>query len=152
MTNPSDYQIRQAKESDQELIRALVRKSRINPLNLEWRRFSVVEIGTEMIACGQIKRHRDGSKELASIAVEEDWRLRGIASALIKQLLDGITDPVWLICQIDLVGFYTRFGFVERAESEDTPKHLRRAFRTVRLFKRLIPGIGGIAVMVREPG
>jgi N-acetylglutamate synthase-like GNAT family acetyltransferase len=151
MKNHFTHQIRKARETDQDTIRALVRQARVNPLNLDWRRFLVAEVEGEVIGCGQIKNHRDGSSELASIVVEENWRLKGIASALIIRLLDGITDPVWLICQIDLVGFYTRFGFVERADSEDTPKHLRRAFRMVRLFKRLIPGIGGIAVMVREP-
>jgi N-acetylglutamate synthase-like GNAT family acetyltransferase len=144
------YHIRPASEADQPHIHDIVRRARIKPFDLKWSRFLLAETEAgEVIGCGQIKNHRDGSRELASIAVEEAWRHRGIASELIEKLLVGVAEPVWLICQGRLVGFYERFGFAEKSPTEETPKHLRRAFRAARLFKRLIPGIGKIAIMVK---
>lgn len=144
------YQIRPASAADQPLIRDIIRQARIKPFDLDWSRFLLAETDAgEVIGCGQIKNHRDGSRELASIAVEEAWRHHGIASELIENLLAGVTEPVWLICQGRLVGFYERFGFSERSPTGETPNHLRRAYRAARLFTRLIPGIGKIAIMVK---
>jgi len=107
------FQIRHAKSGDQASIRSLIRKVGINPLGLDWRRFYVaVDQGDQIIGCGQIKFHKDGSRELASIAVDEKWRGRGIATSVIQQLLrEG--EGLWLVCRKGLVPFYERFGFKE---------------------------------------
>ena len=67
--------IRPATSADAPAIRALIRRVRINPTGLDWRRFLVAEGPEGMIlACGQIKPHGDGTFELASVAVDEAWR------------------------------------------------------------------------------
>ena len=40
----------------------------------------------EVIGCAQIKPHRDGSRELASLVVHPDYRGQGIARRMIQYL------------------------------------------------------------------
>jgi len=108
----SSYQLQAATLAQQDEIKALIRAARINPLGLDWRRFVVVPDGNgRVIGCGQIKPHRDGSWELASVVVAPTWRGQGVARAVIEHLLTGSPRPLWLTCVSPLVPFYTRFGF-----------------------------------------
>jgi GNAT superfamily N-acetyltransferase len=103
-----------------------------------------------LIGCGQIKPHRDGSRELASIAVQKGWRRQGIAAAIIQRLLADEPPPVWLTCMDRLVPFYEQFGFVEVKDGDG--RSLPRTFRFIRtIFKPIqklsrIPGY--LAIMV----
>jgi N-acetylglutamate synthase-like GNAT family acetyltransferase len=66
----NSYRIQTATSAQRGEIKALVRVARINPLGLDWRRFVVALAENEVvIGCGQLKPHRDGSWELASIVV-----------------------------------------------------------------------------------
>ena len=141
--NPAEtFFIRKAYAQDAQAIRALVRSVRINPLSLDWRRF-VVAIGHEqpegreqLIGCGQIKPHADGTRELASIAVKRGWRRRGVARAIIHHLMASQPGPLYLTCRARLGRFYESFGF-QRVESGDMPAYYRRITRITRLFKAL---------------
>ncbi|RPI82657.1 MAG: GNAT family N-acetyltransferase, partial [Chloroflexi bacterium] len=65
-----EYKIREASQRDFKYIKKLIYSVRINPIGLDWRRFIVAtDPEDSILACGQIKRHYDGSRELASIAV-----------------------------------------------------------------------------------
>jgi N-acetylglutamate synthase-like GNAT family acetyltransferase len=100
-----DFRLHAAVRADSAPIRRLIRAARINPTGLDWRRFTVAVEGTRrLIGCGQIKPHPDGSRELASLAVEETWRGQGVASALIKHLQEIFGPPLWLTCRPDRVG------------------------------------------------
>ncbi len=105
--------IRPARAEDSPHIRALIRIVRINPTGLDWRRFLVaLDPRGALIGCGQIKPHGDGSRELASIAVREEDRGRGVARALIEALLEQEQQrPLFLMCRARLSGLYARFGF-----------------------------------------
>ena len=142
---------RPAQASDEAAIKALIRAVNINPMGLKWQRFLVAldETG-QLIGCGQIKNHRDGSRELASIAVQKAWRRQGIAATIIQRLLAEAAPPVWLTCMDRLVPFYEPFGFVEvkGRNGRTIPLYFRLA-RT--LFKPIqwishIPGY--LAIMV----
>ena len=124
---------RPAQASDETAIKALIRAVNINPIGLKWPRFLVAidENGT-VIGCGQIKPHRGGSRELASLAVQKAWRRQGIAGAIIQQLLANESPPVWLTCMDRLVPFYEQFGFVEVVEGDG--RSLPRYFRLARAF------------------
>ena len=80
-----DFSLRPAAAEDLAAIKKLVRTARINPTGLKWDRFSVIEndLG-EVIACGQIKPHFDGSDELASLVVDPDYRGYGHARSLLE--------------------------------------------------------------------
>ena len=81
------FTLRPANAADFPAIKYLVRSARINPTGLKWSRFVVAEndLG-EVIGCGQIKPHKDGSYELASLVVEENYRGQGIARSLVAHL------------------------------------------------------------------
>jgi ribosomal protein S18 acetylase RimI-like enzyme len=64
------------------------------------------------LGCGQIKPHSDGSRELASIAVQVQARGQGLARAVIVELLAREkTRPIYLMCRARLVPLYVIFGF-----------------------------------------
>jgi N-acetylglutamate synthase-like GNAT family acetyltransferase len=56
------FNLRPATEEDIKTIRQLVRIGQINPTGLKWQRFIVAETPEgQVIGCGQIKSHSDGS-------------------------------------------------------------------------------------------
>ncbi len=142
------YRLRRAEPADARPIRRLIHAERLNPLGLDWRRFwlAVDEEG-RIIGCGQVKPHRDGSRELASIAVVSAWRGRGVASAIIRQLLAEHPPPLHLTCRAELVGFYARFGFAVAAHPAGLPPYFRRVAQISRWLGRLIPPLGRLRVM-----
>ena len=152
MTNTqSAVTYRPAQASDEAAIKALIRAVNINPIGLKWQRFMVaVDENGRLIGCGQIKPHRDGSRELASIAVQKEWRRQGIAANIIQQLLAGATPPLWLTCMNKLVPFYEQFGFVEVKGGNG--RTIPLYFRLARAFFKPIQWIGRIpgylAIMV----
>jgi len=112
------------------MIRLLIREARINILGLDWRHFCVAVDQHEcVIGCGQIKQHKDGWRELASIAVEKSWQGRGVASAIIRNLIRYENKDLWLMCGSSLVPFYDRFGFREVFEPLEMPLYFRRIQR-----------------------
>ena len=93
------YSIQTATKAHQSAIKALIRDAGINPMGLKWERFWVaVDAAGNLIGCGQVKPHRDGSRELASIAVAREWRRQGIARELIEMLVEQHPLPLWLTC------------------------------------------------------
>jgi N-acetylglutamate synthase-like GNAT family acetyltransferase len=128
--------LRQATQQNFPAIRKLIWKVGINPMGLDWRRF-LVAVGQQgqLIGCGQIKPHKDGSRELASIAVEEAWRRRGVARLIIERLLEGETGTLYLTCRGSLGPFYEKFGFQIVENSEKLPGY----FNTVMWFSRHTP-------------
>ena len=146
------YHLRPATEADFATIQALIHKVQINPTGLDWSRFvlAVTEQG-QIIGCGQVKPHKDGSLELASIAVEPEWRGKGIARAIIENLISANPNKrLFLTCRTSLQSLYERFGFRVSRPEEMTPyfRRLSRIANTVR-FLHLLPE--GILVMQREP-
>ena len=136
-----NYKLHLAEEKDAKAIRALIIKSRINPTGLDWQRFVLaVTDGDEIIGCGQIKPHRDGSLELASIAVTSAWRGNGVARAIIEYLLAAHQGALYLMCQSSLGPLYEKFGF-ETIQAEQMPKYFRRVSK-----------LAGLADLMRKQG
>ncbi len=122
----ADIIIRPATADDAAAIKALIRSVRINPMDLDWRRFFVASNADgELVACGQLKPHNDGTMELASIAVHPDYRGRGLARAIIEQLLSDSLRPLYLTCRSGLEPFYQKFGFRALA-ADELPPYFRR--------------------------
>ena len=129
------FTIRPAKREDAPRIRALIHAVQINPTGLSWRRFLVAVTGQDnLLGCGQIKPHNDGSRELASIAVREDVRGQGVARAVIEALLAEEPErPLYLMCRAQLNPFYIRFGF-QVIEPEEMPAYFKQISRAERIF------------------
>ena len=145
---------RLAQASDEAAIKALIRTVNINPMGLKWHRFivAVAENG-RLIGCGQIKPHRDGSRELASIAVQKAWRRQGVAGHIIQQLLAEEPPPVWLTCMDKLVPFYELFGFVEvvAGDGRSLPFYFRLATTFFKPIQRIM-GLPGYLAVMAWPG
>lgn len=141
--------LRKATEQDAPSIRQLIHKVGINPLALDWRRFLVaVNEQDQMIACGQIKPHAGGLRELASIAVEPAYQGQGIARMIIEQLLAETPLPVYLTCRRSLTPFYEQFDF-HLLKAQQMPPYYRRLWTLVQWIKRFNPRLEGMQVMLK---
>lgn len=120
------YSLSPALESDFPAITALIHATGINPLGLDWRRFVVAKTPAgELISCGQLKPHGDGTTELASIATVEAWRRKGVAGAIIVKLIAQAPRPLYLTCLSHNGPFYAKFDF-RVIEGDELPKYFRR--------------------------
>lgn len=103
--------IRPATEADRSVILRLMRPRDYNRINLQPTCFLVAEAAGEVIGIGQIKRHRDGTPELASLVVAPERRGEGIGHALVRALVARHQGPLYLFCLAALESFYTDLGF-----------------------------------------
>ncbi len=145
------YTLRPATASDDATIHAMIRRARLNPLGLDWRRFLVAEADGEIIGIGQMKTHGDDSRELASLAVIPTWQGRGVGRALVHALLDGDPGPIYLTCAVGLEGYYEQFGF-QMLDSTETP-YFRRLMALVGVLgagARLFGGDMRVSLMRRD--
>jgi N-acetylglutamate synthase-like GNAT family acetyltransferase len=143
------YHLRPANAGDMLAIRSLIYQTGINPMGLDWRRFILaVDSRDQVIGCGQIKPHRDGTRELASIAVRPGWRRQGVASAIIERMLDENPGTLYLTCREHLGPFYARFGF-QVIDTSRMPAFLHQATKFFGLLKRLGVVKEGLLVMQR---
>ncbi len=142
----TEFSLRAAREADFPAIRQLIHEVGINPMSLDWRRFLIaVDANDKLLGCGQLKPHGH-LIELASIAVEEEYRNRGIARAIIEELLARGPRPLYLICRSPLGPFYERWGF-RSLDLDEMPAYFRRLARLARLFSPLVGESGGMLVM-----
>jgi N-acetylglutamate synthase-like GNAT family acetyltransferase len=129
------YLIRPARETDSSAIKHLIRSVGINPMDLDWRRFMVaVDEQDQLLATGQIKPHQKGAiLELASIAVTEEHRGKGLARAVIEHLLKDSPRPLYLTCRSQLQPFYQKFGF-ETLSYPEMPRFYQRLSKLAGVF------------------
>jgi N-acetylglutamate synthase-like GNAT family acetyltransferase len=151
----AEYSLRPATEADFPEIKALIRQVRINPMGLDWRRFTVavkgpflskVEGTREMLACVQLKPVPGGLTELASLAVVPAYRHLGIARALIEHQLADAPRPVYLTCRSGLGKLYEKFGF-RILEADETPRYYQRLQRLAGIFMGLTRKSESLLVM-----
>jgi amino-acid N-acetyltransferase len=130
-----NFLIRPAKKEEFQAIRDLIFTVQINPTGLAWQRFLVATTASgELVGCGQVKPHRDGSQEVASIAVRPEFRGRGAARAILEALLAKEPHrPLYLMCRSQLEPLYNKFGFRAVSTDQMTP-YFRRIYRLVGMF------------------
>lgn len=130
--------LRNATEADQARITAVIREARINPMDLKWENFVVAvdEATGEIVGTGQIKTHRDSSRELASIAVVPEYQGRGLARQIIEHLLAQTAGTLYLTCRSPMGPMYEKFGFREIGVDEMTP-YFRRLKKIAGVFNLL---------------
>ena len=140
MTHP-DWTLRPALPEDEPVIRALVRLEKLNPTGLRWPTFLVAEMQGEIVGAAQMRRHRDGSRELGSLVVGRAHRDRGIAESLISALVTRETGPIHIVTARVRAGRYRRWGFEKVAVAE--------AAGPVRWNMRMGLVAGGLASLLR---
>jgi N-acetylglutamate synthase-like GNAT family acetyltransferase len=121
-------------------------------MGLAWERFLVaVDEEGRVTACGQVKPHGDGTRELASIAVVPERRGEGIAGTIIRRLIDEHPGRLYLTCRASMGPYYERFGF-RKVEKEELTPYFRRIQRLVGFFMRVGMAEEGLWVMERGEG
>lgn len=108
--------LRPAQAADRAAILALMRPGDYNRINLQPTCFLVAEAAGQIVGIGQIKRHRDGTPELASLVVAEAYRRQRIGRQLVQALVERHrhthpTEPLYLFCLVELQSYYGQFGF-----------------------------------------
>ena len=133
--------LRPAEQGDDAAIHAMIRKERLNPLAITWSHFvlAVTQSG-EIIGCCQVKTHRDGSRELASLVVCPEWRGQGVARLMIEYLLERNPGTLYLTCMDRLEPLYQRFGFQTLHDPATLPLYFRRAHEFFSGFPPAGPG------------
>jgi N-acetylglutamate synthase-like GNAT family acetyltransferase len=147
----TQYSVRPAVESDQAAIFDIVREARIYPRQLHWQRFRVAEAGDQVVGVGQVRLHRDGSRELASVAVRRAYRGRGIGSSLCRELVEPEAGPLFLVCRHALQGFYARFGF-RKVAREQMSRHFRRLHTLLDAASRVVRPATSFQLIVMKRG
>jgi amino-acid N-acetyltransferase len=131
--------VRRAKPDDQPVITAMVRRARLNPAGLHWEQFVVGERDGRAVGVAQLRRHSDGTKELASLAVEPDAREQGIATQMVDTLLSDETAAVYTLIDRRFVGHFARWGFGQVGRSELPPSISR-----IYLIGRVVTTLGSL--------
>ncbi|MEZ4679583.1 MAG: GNAT family N-acetyltransferase [Caldilineaceae bacterium] len=118
-------QIRPATTTDRTAILALMRPRDYNRIHLQPICFLIAEEDARVVGIGQIKRHWDGTPELASLVVDETKRGQGIGRALVRALVahhfaQHPAEVLYLFCLSTLEHYYQPFGF-QRAVRQELP-------------------------------
>jgi N-acetylglutamate synthase-like GNAT family acetyltransferase len=134
--------LRPAVKSDDKFIHDLIHQVGINPMNLNWEHFIIAEDKDSIpIGCVQLKPHKDGSLELASLAVIESFRGLGVARALIEYELARSPRPLYLMCLPELENLYRKFQF-DAVDLADMPPYFRRIKKFMSLVIKLTGHVG----------
>ena len=145
------FRLRPAAAADQAKIKAIIQAMRINPFGLKWSRFVLAVTGDdEMVGCGQVKPHGDGSRELASIAVCRQWRRQGVARAIIEHLQAQHGAPLWLTCPSRRIPIYQKFGFCEVTKGQGLPLYFRLVYGMGWVLRPLLRDDNYLAIMIWE--
>lgn len=137
MSLPKECSIRCASTQDIWVIRLLVLRAKLDPTQLRWQQFRVIECEGSIVACGQLRNFPE-AQELGSLVVLPVWRGRGLGTYLANYLIEEATKPLYLECLGEqLTKFYARFGFV-RVSWQALPQSLKFKFGITQLGKTLI--------------
>jgi amino-acid N-acetyltransferase len=130
--------LRPARATDIWLIRKLVLSAKLDPTQIRWSQFWVIECEGRIVACGQLRSFPE-AQELGSLVIARAWRGRGLGSYLVQHLIQEATQPLYLECLgSKLAQFYTRFGFVPISWQE-LPPPLKRKFGFSKLVSTIFP-------------
>ncbi len=150
---PHQCQLRPAAAEDLAAIRRLVWSAKLDPTQLRWQQFWVIEYLSDagalcVIACGQLRTFSE-AQELGSLVVQRDWRGQGLGSHLTQVLIEQAEQPLYLECVgRSLPSFYRQFGF-QSVVWNALPKSLKLKFAPAALARKIgLP----LQVMARELG
>lgn len=126
-TLPPECTLRPASTKDIWTIWRLVLSAKLDPTQIRWQQFAVIECDGHVVACGQLRSFA-GAQELGSLVVTPSWRSRGLGTYLVEHLIQQATQPLYLECLGSrLAEFYTRFGFTP-VTWEELPRSLKFKF------------------------
>jgi amino-acid N-acetyltransferase len=135
---PPECILRPATAADVWAIRKLVFSAKLDPTQLRWAQFSLIEAKGRVIACGQL-RSFEAAQELGSLVVATQWRGQGLGQHLARHLIEISTQPLYLECLGPrLTAFYQKLGFQlldrESPDWKNAPRSLQRKFDLSKLL------------------
>lgn len=134
---PTGCKLRRATVDDLWPIRKLVLSAKLDPTQLRWQQFWVIECDGKIVACGQLRSFQQ-AQELGSIVVAKSWRNQGLGTILSNHLIQEATQPLYLECLGQkLADFYARLGFVP-VSWQELPQSLKFKFGVSQLGKILL--------------
>ena len=144
---PLGCTLRPAMPQDIKAIRRLVWQAKLDPTQLRWQQFWIIEIEGCMIACGQLRCH-GAVQELGSLVVTPQQRHQGLGRYLVQHLIQQSTQPLYLECLgKKLKQYYHRFGFLPISWTALPPElkfkfgisQLGRIFLRIPVFFMMLP-------------
>ena len=143
------YTMREGRSRDRKVIRRIITSRRLNPFGINWRRFLVaVDPRGRIVGIGQLKSHRHGSVELASIAVLRRYERKGVAREIIETLIRRSGEGLWLSCLRKMREFYHQFGFYEVPAKYTAPSYYRMIAK-VSSIATLFGGVNQQVIVMR---
>ena len=128
------FHIRPARADEEPIIRSMIKRERLDPLNVHWQNFLVAEEERHLVGIGQIKPY-PGGRELGSLIVVPERRRSGVAAAIIRALIARENEPLVLFCLTFRERYYSRFGF-RRATLRDLPASFKFKYALGLFFTR----------------
>jgi N-acetylglutamate synthase-like GNAT family acetyltransferase len=101
--------LRSARNSDEAAVLALLRENKGLELAFHADEFRVAVEGHDIVGCGRLKRHSDGSLEIASVSTKANLRGKGIGSCIVEAILAGQREPIYALALAP--DFFARHGF-----------------------------------------
>ena len=132
--------VRRARADDQPVITALVRQARLNPADLQWQRFVIAERDGHAVGVAQLRRHSDGSNELASLVVEPASRGHSGATHMVDALLADERGPVYTLIDRRFVHHFVRWRFTP-VDPSQLPRSVFRVYRIGRVVTAVGSGL-----------
>ena len=133
---PDDFRIRPARADEQSMIRSMIQREHLDPLNVHWQNFLVAENAQGIIGIAQIKPY-PGGRELGSLAVLPEHRRSGVGAALILALLAREAGPLVLFCLSFREAYYAKFGF-QRVGLRELPAAFKLKYALGWFFTRFL--------------
>jgi len=134
---PKNCQLRTAVATDMGSIRRLVWSAKLDPTQIRWSQFQVIERDKSLLACGQLRVFPE-AQELGSLVVATDYRGQGLGTYLAQHLIQSASQPLYLECLgQQLCGYYHRMGF-QVVEWRVLPRSLQGKFRLSKVAKTLL--------------
>ena len=148
----SGYTLRPARAEDFIAIRKLIHQVGINPMGLHWERF-ILAVDARG-ADDRLRADKATQRWVTRAGLDRGDRglaqSQGVASEIIRHLMEDETGRLFLTCRTRLGSFYQRFGF-RQATPTELPPYFRRLSRLVGLFRtlHLMPS-EGLLIMVYD--
>ncbi|MGB3534622.1 MAG: GNAT family N-acetyltransferase [Microcoleaceae cyanobacterium] len=134
---PKGCILRRATPQDLRAIRRLIWQAKLDPTQLRWQQFWIIEQGGDVIACGQLRCH-GAVQELGSLVVTSRQRHQGLGSYLVQHLIQQSTRPLYLECLgKNLEQYYHRFGFLA-VSWQALPSELKLKFGLAQIGRILL--------------
>jgi N-acetylglutamate synthase-like GNAT family acetyltransferase len=131
------FNIRPARQEDQQTIVSFIQQAKINTRNLHWENFLVAEEDNQIVGIRQAKVHAQGTREVASGFVLPEYRRQGISARLMNEILARENGPLYLMCRDRRAPYYEQFGF-RRADVNQLPPDFRKEYRIGRIVTSLM--------------